>query len=114
MVGNGFTHLCILEINPIVLKLFRQILVDGFPLCFKGQVFIIHREYYLLLSITFDRGFFNSHNCAMLKLLNLLVNILPKIPLLCKMCDILYLQSLHCSKQAVDFCLFLHAPYNGQ
>ena len=39
MVGNGFTHFCILETNPFVLNFFWQDLVDGFYLCFKDQVF---------------------------------------------------------------------------
>ena len=65
MVGNGFTHFCILETNPFALKFFWQDLVDGFYLCLKDQVFFyspwILSDYSKL--VTFDRGSFNSH-CA--------------------------------------------------
>ena len=65
MVGNGFTHFCILETNPFVLNFFWQDLVDGFYLCFKDQVFFIHREYYLTIQswLLLIGGSFNSH-CA--------------------------------------------------
>ena len=48
MVGNGITIFWILETNPFVLNFLTQDLFNGFHLCSKVQVFIIHREYYLI------------------------------------------------------------------
>ena len=53
-----------LEKNPFVLKFFTEDCLNGFPLCFKDPVYIIHPEYYLTFqsSLLLKGG---SSNCAM-------------------------------------------------
>ena len=67
MVRNGFTNFCILETNPFVLKFFTHDLVNGFHLCSKDKVFIIHHEYYLTFQswLLLIGGSSNFH-CAMM------------------------------------------------
>ena len=57
---------CILEPNPFVLKLFTQDRLNGFPLCLKDQLFIIHPENYLIFQswLHLIGGSSNFH-CAM-------------------------------------------------
>ena len=42
MVGNRFTHFCILEKNPFLVKLFTPDLVNSLHLPSNDKVFIIH------------------------------------------------------------------------
>ena len=73
MVGNGYPDFCILETNTLVLNFFPQDLVNGFHLCSKYQVFIIHREYYFTFQswLLLIGGSSNFH-CALVKRLDLL------------------------------------------